>query len=158
MSVGIPYVCWTPVYFLYLLDRALPEPAAELKSLARMAETGYYQLYFLLVIMQFYLVFPLVLMLLRRTRDHHGRLIAFVAVAQLAISIGTHWHLLPPLMQKWAQQDSLSYLLYLIGGGVVAFHLEEVHAWVVRHARLIMALTAAAALAAEAVYFMARSG
>ena len=34
-----------------------------------MAYTGYYQLYFLLVIMQFYLVFPLVLMLLRRTGD-----------------------------------------------------------------------------------------
>ena len=37
-----------------------------------MAATGYYQLYFLLVIMQFYLVFPLVLVLLRRTRGHHG--------------------------------------------------------------------------------------
>jgi len=123
-----------------------------------MAETGYYQLYFLLVIMQFYLVFPLVLMLLRRTRGHHGRLIAAAAVAQVAIAISFHWQLLPTLMQRYAQQDALSYLLYLVGGSVVAFHLDEVHAWVVRHARLIVALTAAAALAAEAVYFLAQYG
>jgi peptidoglycan/LPS O-acetylase OafA/YrhL len=33
------------------------------RGLASIVETGYYQLYFLLVIMQFYLVFPLVLVL-----------------------------------------------------------------------------------------------
>src|SRR6266568_3049800 len=71
---------------------------------------------------------------------------------------GMHWHLLPVLMIKWGQQDALSYLLYLIGGGVVAFHLEEVHAWVCGHARLIVALTIAAALAAEAIYFLAQHG
>ncbi len=159
VSVVIPYLCWTAVYFLYLLPTAhYRSAAAALAHLARMAETGYYQLYFLLVIMQFYLVFPLVLMLLRRTRGHHGRLIAAAAVAQLAMAISTHWQLLPTLMQRYAQQDALSYLLYLVGGSVVAFHLDEVHAWVVRHARLIVALTAAAALAAEAVYFLARYG
>jgi len=159
VSVVIPYLCWTVVYFLYLLPTAhYRSVAAALVHLAGMAETGYYQLYFLLVIMQFYLVFPLVLMLLRRTRGHHGRLIAAAAVAQVAIAISFHWQLLPTLMQRYAQQDALSYLLYLVGGSVVAFHLDEVHAWVVRHARLIVALTAAAALAAEAVYFLAQYG
>jgi peptidoglycan/LPS O-acetylase OafA/YrhL len=119
---------------------------------------GYYQLYFLLVIMQFYLVFPLVLLLLRRTQGHHGRLIAAVAAAQVAIAIAMHWRLLPALMLKYGQQDALSYLLYLIGGSVVAFHLDEVHDWVVQHARLILALTAAAALAAEGIYFLAQQG
>ncbi len=123
-----------------------------------MAETGYYQLYFLLVIMQFYLVFPLVLMLLRRTRGHHGLRHRRRRAAQVAIAIATHWQLLPALMLRYGQQDALSYLLYLIGGGVVAFHLDEVHAWVCGHARLILALTAAAALAAEGIYFLAQHG
>ena len=61
-------------------------------------------------------------------------------------------------MIRYGQQDALSYLLYLIGGGVVAFHLEEVHAWVCGHARLIVALTVAAALAAEGIYFLAQHG
>ena len=155
----IPYLCWTVIYFLYLLPTAhYTSLSSALAHLARMAETGYYQLYFLLVIMQFYLVFPLVLMLLRRTRGHHGRLIAAAAAAQVAIAIATHWQLLPALMQEYAQQDALSYLLYLIGGSVVAFHLDEVHAWVVRHARLIIALTVAAGLAAEGIYFLAQYG
>jgi hypothetical protein len=76
----------------------------------------------------------------------------------VAISIATHWYLLPPLMQKWAQQDSLSYVLYLIGGGVVAFHLEQVHAWVLRHAHLIMAYTLVTAIAAEVIYYISRAG
>ena len=88
LSVVIPYLCWTVIYFLYLLPTAhyASLPAA-LKHLASMAYTGYFQLYFLLVIMQFYLVFPLVLMLLRRTKGHHGRLIAAAALAQVTVEI-----------------------------------------------------------------------
>ena len=159
LSVVIPYLCWTVIYFLYLLPTAhYASLAAALKHLAAMAYTGYYQLYFLLVIMQFYLVFPLVLMLLRRTKGHHGRLIAAAVLAQVTVEILMNTQILPPLMVRYGQQDALSYLLYLIGGGVVAFHLHEVHAWVCGHARLIGALTVAAALAAEGVYFLAEHG
>ena len=159
LSVVIPYLSWTVIYFLYLLPTShyASLPAA-LKRLAAMAETGYYQLYFLLVIMQFYLVFPLLLMLLRRTRGHHGLVIAAAALAQVTIAIGMHWQVLPPLVVRYGQQDALSYLLYLIGGGVVAFHIDEVHTWVCGHARLIVALTVAAALAAEGIYFLAQHG
>jgi peptidoglycan/LPS O-acetylase OafA/YrhL len=159
VSVGIPYLCWTVIYFLYLLPKAhYPSVTVALERLAETAETGYYQLYFLVVIMEFYLVFPLVLMLLRRTRGHHGLLIAAAVAAQVTMSTLTHWHLLPTLMRDYQQEDALSYVLYLIGGGVVAFHLEEVHAWVCGHVRLILALTVAAALAAEGVYFLAQEG
>jgi peptidoglycan/LPS O-acetylase OafA/YrhL len=159
VSVGIPYLCWTIVYFLYLLPEThYASPAAALRRLAGMAATGYYQLYFLLVIMQFYLVFPVMLALLRRTRGHHGRVIAAAVAAQVALMSLMHWGVMPPLMVKYGQQDALSYLLYLVGGGVVAFHLDEVHRWVCGHARLIVALTAAAALAAEGVYFLAQAG
>ena len=61
-------------------------------------------------------------------------------------------------MVRFGQQDALSYLLYLVAGCVVAFHLDQVHAWVCAHARLIAALTVAAALAAEGVYFLAAYG
>jgi peptidoglycan/LPS O-acetylase OafA/YrhL len=159
VSVLIPYLCWTVIYFCYLLPKShYSSLAAALGHLAMTAETGYYQLYFLLVIMQFYLAFPVLLMLLRRSENHHGLVIAAAAAAQVTISIAAHWQLLPPLMQKYGQQDALSYLLYLVGGSVVAFHLDEVDSWVRRHARLIIALTAVAALAAEGIYFLAQHG
>lgn len=159
VSVGIPYLCWIVIYFLYMAPTShYTSVTAALSHLASMAETGYYHLYFLLVIMQFYLVFPLLLMLLRRATGHHGLILASAVLAQVAISILTHWGLLPALMQKYAQQDGLSYLLFLVGGCIVAFHLDEVHAWVCRHTRLIVALTVAAAAAAEGVYFVAEHG
>src|SRR3984957_4117799 len=159
VSVVIPYLCWNLIYFCYLLPRAHYASVGQaLGHLAWIVAIGYYQLYFLLVIMQFYLVFPLVLTLLRRTRGQHGVVLAAAAAAQVAIAIATHWQLLPALMLRYAQQDALSYLLYLIGGSVVAFHLDEVHAWVVRHARLILFLTGVAALAAEGIYFLAQQG
>jgi peptidoglycan/LPS O-acetylase OafA/YrhL len=159
LSVGIPYLCWSAIYFLYHLPVAhYASVTAGLRGLANMVATGYYQLYFLLVIMQFYLVFPLVLMLLRRTRNHHGVVVAVAFAAQVALTTGMHWNLLPAVMIRFGQQDALSYLLYLVGGCVVAFHLDQVHAWVCGHARLILALTAAAALAAEAIYFLAARG
>jgi peptidoglycan/LPS O-acetylase OafA/YrhL len=159
VSVGIPYLCWTAIYFLYLMPTAhYASVTATLRQLATMAYTGFNQLYFLLVIMQFYLVFPLVTMLLRRTRGQHGLVIAVAAAAQVTMTILTHWQLLPTPMEQYAQEDVLSYPLYLIGGSVVACHLDEVHAWVCGHARLILALTAAAALFAEGVYFLSRYG
>jgi peptidoglycan/LPS O-acetylase OafA/YrhL len=159
VSVGIPYLCWNVIYFLHgLPGSTYASPAAALAHLGRLIDTGYYQLYFLLVIMQFYLVFPLVLMLLRRTRGHHGLVLAVAVAAQVTISIMTHWNMLPTLMVRYAQQDALTYLLYLIGGAVVAFHIEEVDAWVRRNAQLILALTLAAAIAAEAIYYLAWHG
>jgi peptidoglycan/LPS O-acetylase OafA/YrhL len=159
VSVGIPYLCWNVIYFLHgLPGNTYASPAAALAHLGRLIDTGYYQLYFLLVIMQFYLVFPLVLMLLRRTRGHHGLVLAVATAAQLTISIMTHWNMLPTLMVRYAQQDALSYLLYLIGGAIVAFHIEEVDAWVRRHAHLMVALTLIAAIAAEGIYFLALHG
>jgi len=159
LSVGIPYLCWSLIYFLCTLPVShYASMTVAFRGLASIVETGYYQLYFLLVIMQFYLVFPLVLVLLRRTRGHHGLVVAVAILAQAAIAIGMHWSLFPREMVRFGQQDALSYLLYLVGGCVVAFHFDQVHAWVCAHARLVVALTAAAALAAEGIYFLAAHG
>jgi peptidoglycan/LPS O-acetylase OafA/YrhL len=159
LAVGIPYLCWSVIYFLYGLPTShYASVTAAFRNLANIVATGYFQLYFLLVIMQFYLAFPLVLMLLRRTRGHHGVVMAVTVLAQVAISVGLHWDLFPREMVKFGQQDAISYPLYLIGGCVVAFHLDQVHAWVCAHARLIVAMTVTAALAAEGIYFLAAHG
>ena len=135
-----------------------PSPAAALAHFGRQLEVGYDQLYFLIVIMEFYLVFPLVLMLLRRTRGHHGLVLAVAVVAQFAMSIGMHWKLLPTVLIEYGQENALCYVLYLVGGAVVAYHLSDVHDWVCRHAALVVFLTLAATAFAEGVYFLAQTG
>jgi peptidoglycan/LPS O-acetylase OafA/YrhL len=159
LSVGVPYLCWTLIYFFYLLPTShYSSPAAALHGLEMDLAIGYYQLYFLLVIMQFYLVFPLLIAFLRWTRGHHGLVLAATVLAQLAITSLTQLQWLPSLMQRYSQPDGLSYPLYLIGGCIVALHFEQVDAWVRSHARLIVSLTVAAALVAEGFYFLGQYG
>jgi peptidoglycan/LPS O-acetylase OafA/YrhL len=159
VSVGIPYLCWTLIYFFWgFRDTTYASASAALAHLGDLLAHGYYQLYFLLVIMQFYVVFPLVLALLKRTRGHHGLVLAVLVLVQLGICIVTHWNVLPKVLVTYAQENSLEYVLYLIGGGIVAFHLHEVDRWVRRNAYLVIALTLLATIFAEAVYYLARHG
>ncbi len=159
VSVGIPYLCWTLIYFFWgFRDTVYASAGPALAHLADLLWHGYYQLYFLLVIMQFYVVFPLVLALLKRTRGHHGLVIVAAAVLQVVICILTHWNVLPKDLVTYAQENSLEYVLYLIGGGVVAFHLHEADQWVRRNAPIVIAFTLLAAIFAEAVYYLSAQG
>jgi len=158
LAVGIPYLAWNAVYFLWSLRDTTYTAGTALAHMVQLLATGYYQLYFLLVIMQFYVVFPLVLILLKKTAGHHGWVIAAAAAIQIAVSICMHWGVFPPFMIKYGQEWALSYVLYLIGGGVVAFHMQEAHDWVVRHARLVVFATFATAVLAEGVYFLSVDG
>src|SRR6201986_384030 len=158
VSVAVPYVCWGVFYFLYLLPTAhYASTAGALEKFAEELATGYFQLYFLLIIMQFYLVFPLFMMFLRRTRDHHGAIVVSVALGHVALMTLMHWTIVPVLRTGWIREFT-PYAFYLIAGSIAAFHLEAVNEWLIRHARLVIALTVAAALGAEAVYFLAEKG
>ena len=158
VAVTIPYLCWSVIYFLYLLPTAhyASAPAA-LEKFAEELATGYYQLYFLIIIMQYYLVFPLLVMFLRRTRRHHGAIVVIAALGHVALMTLLHWTIVPVLRTGWIEEFT-PYAFYLLVGSIAAFHLEAVNEWLVRHARLVIALTVAAALGAEAVYFLAATG
>jgi peptidoglycan/LPS O-acetylase OafA/YrhL len=158
VAVAVPYLCWSVIYFLYLLPTAhYASAAAALENFAKEIATGYYQLYFLLIIMQYYLVFPLLMMFLRRTRGHHGAIVVIAALGHVALMTLMHWTIVPVLRTGWIREFT-PYAFYLLSGSIAAFHLNAVNEWLVRHVRLVIALTVAAALAAEAVYFLADTG
>ena len=164
VSVGIPYLCWNAIYFLWFLyvlhQTSYANPLRAAQSFGRQLEVGYDQLYFLIVIMEFYLLFPLLLIVLKKTRGHHGLVLAAALAAQVTVSIGMHWHLFPALMLQgqYAQENILNYVLYLAGGAIVACHMTTVHDWVVRNALLVVYFTVIGLVLAEGVYFMARAG
>ena len=158
VAVTIPYLCWSVIYFLYLLPTAhYASAAAALENFAKEIATGYYQLYFLLIIMQYYMVFPLLMMFLRRTRDHHGAFIVIAALGHALLMTLMHWTIVPVLRAGWIREFT-PYAFYLIAGSIAAFHLDAVNEWLVRRVRLVIALTVASALFAEAVYFLAQMG
>jgi peptidoglycan/LPS O-acetylase OafA/YrhL len=158
VAVGIPYLCWTLIYFLVTLPDHSMGVGGSLVHLAYLAGTGYYQLYYLLVIMQFYLVFPLVAALIGRAR-HHGLVLAISGAVQLAVVSLEHWTMLPSAFEGfWATRDIISYQFYLLAGMIVALHLQDVHAWLAAHVRLVIGFTLAAAAMAEGWYYLAATG
>lgn len=158
VAVTVPYLSWSVIYFLYLLPTAhYASAAAALKIFAKEIATGYYQLYFLLIVMQYYLVFPLLMRFLRRTRPYHGAIVVIAALGHVALMTLMHWTIAPVLRTGWIREFT-PYAFYLLAGSIAAFHLGAVNEWLARHVRLVIALTVAAALGAEAVYFLAATG
>ena len=172
LAVGVPYLAWTLIYFAYLalmnepnfpyyhVDWSAIFSGHGLRHLVRLAWTGYYHLYYLLVILEFYLVFPYLLKLVRHLRDWHGRLLLAALAWQILQS--ALWPQIFSLMVRlhlafgeprgfWEARLVTSYAFYLIAGVVVAMHLGTVHDWVCAHRPLILVGTVVAGVGAAAL-------
>jgi peptidoglycan/LPS O-acetylase OafA/YrhL len=136
LFVVVPYLTWTVLYFFangapFLSDSFVTE---------LLTGTARYHLYFLLVSMQIYLVFPLIRQLLRVTERHHGALLAFGAIFQLTFSLAAQqqWNLGP--LSGWIRTPDPflpSYLGYILAGAVAAWHREALIAWTRRNVPLV---------------------
>lgn len=172
LAVGLPYVTWTLVYFVLesLPLKGIPGAfrttggivaslPATLDHLGYLLVMGYFQLYYLALLLQFYLLYPAFLWLLRRTSRHHGRLVAISAAVAAGLACLVHWDLVPGWMQGTdATRELWNYQLYLVAGGVMAWHYEVVHAWLAHHLRAILLAALAALALAESAYVLASSG
>jgi peptidoglycan/LPS O-acetylase OafA/YrhL len=124
LLVGVPYLVWSAIYVL-----AAGRPS--LFPVAVLTGTASYHLYFLLVSMQLYLVFPALRWLLRVTAGHPRPLLVAAVVYQLAAYV-----LVPRIFTR---PDSLliSYLGFIVVGGVAAVHATSFLAWTARHRRSV---------------------
>ena len=94
--VAVPYLCWTLIYFFVGLPGDAGTPRSDLVHLLYLFGTGYYQLYYLLVLLEFYALFPLLLVLLRKTAGHHG--------VVLLVSGACSWSSCPPCTGTWRRR------------------------------------------------------
>jgi peptidoglycan/LPS O-acetylase OafA/YrhL len=156
--IGVPYLAWSLTYFFARGERAWPIGHA-LRAFGAMVidGTASYHLYFLLVSMQMYLVFPLLRRLLWATRRRPAWLLVPAAAYQLAVYTLAQVH--PDLgpFTKWLHDPSpylSTYLGFVIAGGVAAMHADAFLAWTRDHARWIYAGCAVSVVAGVAVFFV----
>lgn len=166
LSVGAPYLAWTLIYFFYTslaAQRSFPYYSASsvniwsvagLDRLAGLTTSGYYHLYYLIVIMEFYVLFPLLLRAIRRAGRWHALIMCTALLWQILnalfwpeiYSIAVRLHIASAGSQSfWESRLVTSYALYIVAGIIVAMHLNAVHEWIVAHRRLIVIETLAAA-------------
>jgi peptidoglycan/LPS O-acetylase OafA/YrhL len=151
--VVAPLLLWSAVYIVVRgWPGSIPSVLARFPYDVFVAR---YHLYFLLVTLQVYALFPWLLAVLRRLR-HPVLLLGASTVTQLALTAAVHYSLhAPGLLGSWlSHPDSwvFSYQLYVLGGALAALHFEEVTRWVRQHRTAIAGATAAAASLGLASY------
>ena len=139
--VVVPYLLWTLVYWVTDVFHYNVGPTLFALDWLRIDVTlGWFDLYFLLVTMQFYLLFPLLAWLLRRARPYHLHLLALSAALQLGITTVMQywWPYMPWPVQWWwqfAQVEATSYQFYFVAGALAAFHIDRWLPWLRSHRR-----------------------
>ena len=152
IQLGVPYLAWTVIYVVFTVLRPGGQWSQAHVYFWTDLRIGYYQLYVIVVIFQFYLVFPFLFRLLQSTSARAHVVIASLSVA-IALLIGVDLHFNPDLGvlghaihdigNGWVWSRNLvSYQAYFVVGMVVAFHYQEVLQFVQRWHRQILAASA----------------
>jgi peptidoglycan/LPS O-acetylase OafA/YrhL len=160
LLVGLPYLLWSLIYFAVNVPFAADQ-WLWWRTLGYDLITGRasYQLYFLLVSLQAYLVLPLLLRLLRRTVGRHGRLLAVSLAAQLAITELIQHYV---VQVHGAQQVAIlhadvylpTYQLYFLVGALAAWHLPRLQHLVETRGRWVLAALVASAILMQVAYWL----
>ena len=164
-SIIVPFVIWTLLYtlagFAGLRGDTIPSvtgtPLQVLSRIGVQLITGSGHLYFVIVLVQFYLLFPLLAGIVNRARRWQLAIVGVSLAAQVAVTIALHYLKLSSLI--WQDIDSTrevtSYVFYLVAGAVAGAHLPAVRAWVWRHRWVLLAAAVAATACVEAYYLLA---
>jgi peptidoglycan/LPS O-acetylase OafA/YrhL len=160
--VVVPYLLWSGVYL------SLIAATTQWRGVFGTAKwvlhnvvygASWFHLYFLLVSMQFYLLFPLTRWVVRRTEGHHGLLLA----GAWAVQLGYMWlgTFVPPLpgwigWVIWGRSYTLlpMYIGFAFLGALAAVHYERMHAWVRVHLRLLATVAAGGLVATAVIYYV----
>jgi peptidoglycan/LPS O-acetylase OafA/YrhL len=123
------YLTWSAIYYAFDGAGRGPFPAAFLHDLE--TADARYHLYFLLVSMQMYLLFPAFRWLLRKTEGHHRWLLAAALAYQIWLTCALHYHVgriaaIGPWINGAGQGYWLeSYVLYFVAGALAGWHFER---------------------------------
>jgi peptidoglycan/LPS O-acetylase OafA/YrhL len=158
-SILVPYLFWTLTYVALSggLNGAL---GTALSTLGSDLALGWSHLYFLIVTMQFYAVFPALAWLVRRLRTRgHLILVLGAGVLQLIETAIFQYNVVVPrgLLTAWyplSQAMLPTYASFFILGMVACVHRRELHTWLLAHQVAAVAFALFAACAAEAVYVL----
>ena len=131
-----PYVIWSAIYWvvnMWLAGR-LTEVPTSLTNFFYQLSWGLsgFQMYFLFVMLQVYLIFPLVVWLLRATAGHHVALLGVSLVLQFAVAATiTHWNPPAAVAAHWWHNYAtfIPYQFFILYGAVAAVHRKQIGAW-----------------------------
>ena len=150
------YITWSAIYYAADGRSRGAFPGAFLQDLANAGAR--YHLYFLLVSMQIYLLFPLIRWVLKKTERYHAWLFGLALAYQAWLTVGLHYKvgrsgngLIAQFLNGAGQGYWVdTYVLYVVAGALAGWHFDQLCASTRRHLRSgwRVAFVAAAGVAA----------
>lgn len=149
-QILVPYFFWTAAYFTLSIFLTSLTFGRSWGTLGHDVLNGYYQLYYVVVLVQFFVLLPGLLWLVRKTRGHHVAVLVGSVAFQLAMGYCSHYlsagpgaagtlhHVASDLLQT---RLVVGYQLYLVAGLLAADHVDQVQRLVARHWRRVLAGT-----------------
>ncbi|WP_243719946.1 acyltransferase [Macrococcus lamae] len=127
-KIVIPYLFWTIIYLI--LVKLTHAQSFQMKDMMRyiFLGEGYVHLYFMVVVIQFYLLFPLITKFINRNN------ILVVTLITTAFTAG--WYLIrndQPFDLFLHRAFLLNWLAYFFMGGFMALHMDKVKIWCSQH-------------------------
>ncbi len=127
-KIIIPYLFWTFVYLALLkLTHAAPVHLSDMPRYLLLGE-GYVHLYFMVVVIQFYLLFPLFAKYINKDN------ILIATLITIALTAG--WYLIrdmPAFHLLTYRAFLLNWLAYFFMGGYMAMYMESLKIWCSRY-------------------------
>ncbi|GLV56575.1 acyltransferase [Dictyobacter sp. S3.2.2.5] len=148
LGILLPYVVWSFLYEIFKLPHDVPWPIF-FRVLAVDTLTGQasFQLYFILISIQFYIIFPFFLALMKKVARHPWITLLTSFTLQV-VYLYADYHTVQmgriPLVGFWhyyaryAERCILSYQFYFVLGGITAIYFPQVRAFLLRHGRVVV--------------------
>ncbi|HLJ09305.1 MAG TPA: acyltransferase, partial [Acidimicrobiia bacterium] len=161
--IAVPYLAWSGIYTLFHIFGPLHDHLTWTTILWDLATgNSEYHLYFLLVSMQLYLVFPLLLRFVRRTAQRPWPVLGVVGVLNTAWFAWLQYGHAPAswIGQLWPRAYELlpTYAVYVLIGCYAAVHLDHLDRVMTERRRTMLWVAALAALVAEVVFWVQVGG
>src|SRR3989475_9590967 len=148
-SIGIlvPYCIWSIAYTWVNTSQHSPAAFAKLALLNILTGNASYQLYYILLTLQLYLVLPLFLLFLTHIKHHPWRALSMSFALQVLLMYADYRYLQQgtlassgvwQVVAAYQERFLLTYQFYFILGGLAALSLQQERAFVLRHGKWIV--------------------
>jgi peptidoglycan/LPS O-acetylase OafA/YrhL len=147
LSVLLPYCIWSMVYVWVNIPGQSPIAFIKTSIIDILTGNASYQLYYILITIQFYIILPLFLLFLKRFAQHPWKVLAASFVIQV-ILFYTDYHLLQQgtlasngfwkFVSQYQDRFILAYQFYFVLGGFTALYFQQIRSFLLRYGWMVV--------------------
>ena len=147
IGVLVPYCIWSVIYVFVNQPPTTPLHFASASLMAILTGTSSYQMYYILMTLQFYLLLPVFLYLLEKVKNHPWRALAISFALQLVFFyVDFHFIQAGPLanmpvgkvVNSYQDEFVVIYQCYFLLGGLTALYFQPIKSLLLRSGKLVV--------------------